>query len=94
MRNIKIGDSVVWIDSVKREHPALITNVFGTPSRGTKIVDGTSVEITLYPAVNLVLVSSDETKGDGYGRQIERQTSVLHIGVNPAAAFGWKFADE
>jgi hypothetical protein len=37
-----------------------------------------------------VYVSADESKTDTYGRQVERQTSVAHISVNPAQANCWK----
>ena len=44
--------------------------------------------------INLVLVSSDEAKADSYGRQIERQTSLMHASVVPVHGNYWRFVDE
>jgi len=71
-----IGDAVVFVDEYKIEHAALLTHVF----------DNGDEEKYPTPAVNLVFVSGDSTKGDTYGRQIERQTSCAHISNNTARA--------
>jgi len=60
---MQIGDAVTYVDPVGRSRPALLTAVHGADET---------------PSVNLVFVSDDETKGDPYGRQIERETSVVH----------------
>lgn len=44
--------------------------------------------------VNLVVVSTDETRSDSYGRQIERQTSVVHHSRQEAPGNYWRWADE
>jgi hypothetical protein len=44
--------------------------------------------------VNLVCVSSDDKKTDGYGRQIERYSSCSHKSVVPVHGNYWRFADE
>jgi hypothetical protein len=44
--------------------------------------------------VNLVFVSSDESKVDTYGRQIERQTSCVHKGSTPVHGNYWRWPDE
>jgi hypothetical protein len=44
--------------------------------------------------INLVLVSGDESKGDTYGRQIERQTSMPHKSMNSAHGHYWMFPGE
>jgi len=41
------------------------------------------------PGLNLVLVSNDEAKDDPYGRQIERETSVVHVSNQPAPGAYW-----
>lgn len=45
--------------------------------------------------INVVFVSGDPNKGDTYGRQIERETSVTHASC-PGQAHGryWRFEDE
>lgn len=42
--------------------------------------------------INLVVVSSDKSKEDSYGRQIERYTSQTHLG-NVHGNY-WRFVDE
>ncbi len=81
---MQIGESVIYVDSFKREHLALVTNVFN--ANPANYPDGNVPK----PGVNLVYVSTDETKGDTYGRQIERQTSCVHISSNVAGANCWK----
>lgn len=44
--------------------------------------------------VNLVYVTSDEARKDSYGRQIERQSSLMHASVVPVHGNYWRFADE
>jgi len=45
--------------------------------------------------INLVFVSGDADRTDTYGRQIERPTSISHVGVEGTAhGFYWRFADE
>ena len=41
------------------------------------------------PGLNLVLVSNDEAKDYPYGRQIERETSVVHVSNQPAPGAYW-----
>lgn len=43
---------------------------------------------------NLVYASSDETKQDAYGRQIERDSSVVHKSVQPAHGKYFRWPDE
>ena len=80
VRDLKVGDPIIWIDEHKEEHPALVTKVWES-------VGG-------LPGVNLVYVVKDEPKTDQYGRQIQRQTSVCHLSVQPAGAWAWKWPDE
>lgn len=75
----KIGEAVIYVDEFKREHFALLTAVHGESDNS---------------AVNLVYVSSDATKSDTYGRQIERNSSCVHISVNSAKANCWKDLSE
>jgi hypothetical protein len=43
---------------------------------------------------NLVFVSDDEKKTDDWGRQLERESSCVHISQNEARAHCWKHIDE
>jgi hypothetical protein len=43
---------------------------------------------------NLIFVSGDPAKDDTYGRQIERETSVIHRSGQPAPGNYWCWPDE
>ncbi len=81
----KIGEPVIYHDPYGRPHDALITDVHSGPAWS----------FDHSPCVNLLWVSGDENKRDGYGRQTERQSSVTH-GKMPGHAHGnyYRFADE
>lgn len=79
-----IGGGVIYVDAVGKPHNALLTAVWGE-------VDETN---GTYPGVNVVFVSGDETKDDPYGRQIERDTSVVHKGDQYAHGNYWMWPDE
>lgn len=102
-RAFKIGCSVIFFDSLRQPHEAIVTNWFhGGP-------DGQTVEEYLskyasddlrqkawLPCCNLVWVSSDPEKKDPYGRQLERQTSCAY-GRNQSTPFlgmCWCWPDE
>jgi hypothetical protein len=44
--------------------------------------------------INVVFISDDESRRDSYGRQIERQTSLLHAPAQPAFGMYWRWAEE
>lgn len=68
---VKPGDVVKVVDERYVEHRGLVTVVHGN-------FDGAYV-----PCINVVYVSQDETKTDGYGRQVERLSSLQHLSQGP-----------
>ena len=44
--------------------------------------------------INVVMVSSDSSKKDGYGRQLERRASCMHGSVGLVHGNYWRFEDE
>ena len=102
-RAFKIGCSVIFFDSYRRAHQAVVTNWF----HGGK--DGETVEAwkakrraegyaepDYIPGCNVAFVSEDTNKTDQYGRQIERQTSCSY-GRNQSTPFlgmCWAWPDE
>lgn len=60
-RVLLVGDVVTYCDEKGVEHNALVTIVHGN---------------TAQSCINLVYLSSDETKRDSWGRQIEHASSV------------------
>lgn len=79
---MQIGDAVIYVDPVGKEHDALLTAVHGTTWHRA---DGEEVLET----VNVVYVSKDEAKRDPYGGQIERESSVIHQGGTQAHGRYW-----
>jgi hypothetical protein len=79
MRRTLVGGHVVYHDPRGEPHDALLTTVWSDDE---------------FPLVNLVLVSSDDTRQDAYGRQIERQTSCNHASKMNVHGNYWRFPDE
>lgn len=44
--------------------------------------------------VNLIFVTTDASRRDSWGNQIERQSSCVHASVQPAHGNYWRFVDE
>lgn len=75
---VKIGDAVWFVDGRRQERPALVTAVWGPTSDGRP------------PSINVVVVSLDEDRRDQYGRQVERETSLVHEANQPAHGMFWR----
>ena len=75
---MEVGDSVRYFDQYGKEHNALVTAVWNGASYGSS-----------EPGLNLVLVSDNDAETDQYGRQISRQTSVIHAVSQPAHGRYW-----
>jgi hypothetical protein len=84
-RQLKVGIDIVFIDSHRVHHVALVTHVWPT---GQADMGGKE------PGCNLVYVEGDESKTDPYGRQIKRETSVVHLTAQPAGCACWCWPDE
>lgn len=80
MKELNVGDAVIFIDENRVDRPAVVTKVWSSAGG--------------LPGCNLVFVSGDDTKDDPYGRQIERRTSIVHISQQPARGFAWRHPDE
>lgn len=86
----KVGDAVIYVDQYGLEHFALLTAVWGEIRNQTLVENGVEREVTIYPSVNLVLVTPNEESKDQYGRQIVRETSVVHTTNQYAHGRYWK----
>jgi hypothetical protein len=73
---VAIGSFVTYIDTLGRERPALVTNMFGP--------------LESNPSINVVFVNDDENQTDSYGRKIERASSVVHHSYQYAHGNKWK----
>lgn len=76
LSGLVVGGHVIWVGPVGDQHDALVTAIWGDPTISV-------------PCINLVFVSEDNSKQDPYGRQIERNTSVVHR--SNQAAHGWYY---
>lgn len=72
---LEIGSPVTYVDQYGNEHPALITANWGGDNPT--------------PSLNLVYISTDEKESDSYGRQIKRETSVVHESNQSAHGRYW-----
>lgn len=102
-RAFQTGCRVIYFDSLRQPHEALVTVWWHDAEKGT-----TEAELQKYyeenmhspmslPLCNVVFVSTDTSKEDPYGRQIERATSVTYgrnQGMTPFLGMCWCWPDE
>ena len=79
-----VADHVIYRDERGRPNNALLTAVWGVENEHNDCL----------PCCNLVFVSSDENRKDGYGRQTERESSVVHKSHQAAHGNYWHFPEE
>jgi hypothetical protein len=70
------GDVVIYVDELSVEHDALVTQYWGGEQPNG--------------ALNCVYVTSEDTKRDPYGRQVERASSVSRQSEHTAHGRYWK----
>ncbi len=73
-----VGSSVIYTNEQGVDCNALVTAVWGNQAC----------------AINVVFVSPNATKQDGYGRQTERESSVCHASVMYVHCRLWRNLDE
>jgi len=105
-RKLMIGGTVIYIDARRVEHVALVNCIHGDPAGRLLLIkdgqcayedDGTaklSEPGKDWPCINLLIVSPNEECQDQYGRQIERNTSVVHQSNSSALGMCYRFMDE
>ena len=84
MPSIAIRDVVRYVDRTGKSHLSLVTAVHGNAEW-----DDDDHRVHPPPSVNIVFVTEDESRIDQYGRQLERETSVVHCLQQGAQAFYW-----
>ena len=95
-RELKVGQSVMFMDEHRCLKPALVTAVHG------ELYYDDVGKLTWLPCINLIACSSNELKSDVYGRQVERHSSVQHRSANAhheqvtgmPIGMTWQFNDE
>lgn len=102
-RAFKIGCSVIFFDSHRQPHAAIVTNWFHGGPDGQTVEeylgsrkDWPSYSPSSLPCCNVAWVSEDEKRSDPYGRQIERQTSCTYgrSQSTPFLGMCWCWPDE
>jgi hypothetical protein len=108
-RAFKIGCRVIFFDSHRVAHNAIVTNWFHGGPDGQTVADFKQKhdEINLtnspehqnafyVPCCNLVYVSDDKNKTDPYGWQLERATSCSYgrQSMTPFLGMCWAWPDE
>lgn len=84
-RTLEDGMAVKVADEYGRIHDGLVTNCWGI----REVEDGKPG-----PCINVLFVTSDKTKRDQYGDQIERLSSTSHKLSTEAPGRYWFFPDE
>jgi len=85
-RRYEVGAHIIFIDEFRKQHNALVL-IWWMPGPDSPYGEKAA-------AVNIVLVDSDPQKEDSYGRQIRRETSVVHLSQNAAKGNCWCWPDE
>ncbi len=102
-RSFTIGSKVIFFDSNRVAHEALVTNWFHAGQDGETLAEyrarnGITDDSVVYmPCCNIVWVTSDKNKEDPYGRQLERATSISYgrgQGLVPFVGYCWAWPDE
>jgi hypothetical protein len=87
-RKYEVGAHIKYIDSHRKAHDALVL-IWWMPKDVPDYAGPTGE-----PGCNLVLVDPDPKKDDSYGRQILRETSMVHLSNNPGGGNCWCWPDE
>ena len=85
-RKFEIGQHVIYVDTKGVARDALVTIWWSATAEQQKLYGA--------PGVNVVFVSGDENKNDGYGRQTEHSTSICHRSKQSAPGNYWRWPDE
>jgi len=83
----RVSDVVVFHDTKGVAHNALVTCYHGQ-------VDDDGNNVGNVGCVNLVCVTDDERRTDGYGRQTIHESSVPHVSTWDPHGFYWRWPDE
>lgn len=84
MKKLYVGMPVIYVDHYGQSHAALATAVWG-PEDFNPEMDTT--------CINVVFVDGDEEKTDTWGRQIGRDSSVVHKNAQTAHGNYWDFPE-
>lgn len=85
-KKLEIGSAIIFVDGHGVRHNALVTIVWGQVEAYRSP--------TGEPGCNLLFVSGDPTREDSCGRQMERQTSVVHKSNQVAHGMYWCWPEE
>jgi len=81
----RVRDLVIFHDSKGKSHNALVQCVHG---------DEVQFNNGFVPCINVIYISDDESRQDTYGRQFERETSLVHACNQAAHGMYWRWPEE
>lgn len=90
-REPRVGDAIVYFDSLRRELSAIITAVHGEVSGGP--TEGHPKQGWNTPCINLVFVTPEESKTDSWGRQTDHASSCVHAS-DQRVGYYWCWPEE
>jgi len=92
-REPKVGDAVIFFDSLRRELNGILQAVHGEVSGGP--VEGAPEQSWYTPCVNLVYVTPDSDKIDSWGRQTDHASSCSYVDQQqPRVGMYWCWPEE
>jgi len=94
---MKLHDPIIYVDEYGVKRGAILSTIWGGQPLKTSATGATEIaDDGDMPAVNLAFTSGDESRSDnaGYGRQIERRSSCVHMRNQSAHGNYWRRIDE
>jgi hypothetical protein len=93
-REPRVGDAVIFFDSLRNELSAILTAVHGEVS-SSQVSYGDPTQKWNTPCVNLVYVTPDEGKTDSWGRQTDHASSCTYVEHQyPKVGMYWCWPEE
>ena len=93
-RDPKVGDAVIFFDSLRNERNALLTAVHGEVS-SSQVSYGDPTMQWNTPCVNLVYTTPDADKTDSWGRQTDHASSCSYVDQQqPRVGMYWCWPEE
>jgi len=86
---INIGQPVYYVDEFNKAHHAIVIQVWHNQLHYT----GGDIDHDK-PGVNLVRINPKTDMDDQYGRQLLRETSIVHKKYQPANGRYWMYLEE
>jgi hypothetical protein len=91
-REPKVGDHVIYFDTLRRELNGILTAVHGEVSSSQVSMEDATQQWNT-PCVNLIFVTPEEAKTDSWGRQTDHASSCVHAS-SQRVGYYWCWPEE